>query len=126
MSSIQFARPASPFCTGMLLNPLLSFQRFESDMKKSMSQFQSELERLQKAKQEGLFNYTDNEGLEKKWNYLKTRWNTLGKEHLKNRNRWELSDHFFEIHLSNTVTGLLVCLYRAIPKINAAILCTRR
>ncbi|XP_044177970.1 microtubule-actin cross-linking factor 1-like isoform X4 [Acropora millepora] len=70
-----------------LRRQLSDVMRFESDMKKSMSQFQSELERLQKAKQEGLFNYTDNEGLEKKWNYLKTRWNTLGKEHLENRNR---------------------------------------
>ena len=112
MSSIEIARPASPgivfssktFGTGIIVNPLLSFQRFESDMKKPMSEFQSELERLQKAKQEGLFNYTDNEGLEKKWSYLKTRWNTLWKEHQENRNRWELSDHFFEIDLSTTVT----------------------
>ena len=96
MSSIQIARPASPgivfssktFGTGIIVNSLLSFQRFESDMKKPMSEFQSELERLQKAKQEGLFNYTDNEGLEKKWNCLKTRWNTLWKEHLENRNRY--------------------------------------
>ncbi|XP_074625904.1 uncharacterized protein LOC141884109 [Acropora palmata] len=66
---------------------LSDLMRFESDMKKPMSEFQSELERLQKAKQEGLFNYTDNEGLEKKWNCLKTRWNTLWKEHLENRNR---------------------------------------
>ena len=95
------------------MNPLLSFQRFESDMKKSMSEFQSELERLQKARQEGLFNYTDNEGLEKKWNYLKTRWNTLWKEHLENRNRWELSDHLFEIDLSNTVTVTVVVIVLA-------------
>lgn len=42
-------------------------------MKRSMSEFQSELERLQKAKQEGLFNDTDNEGLENKFNDLQTR-----------------------------------------------------
>ncbi|XP_067050990.1 girdin-like isoform X2 [Acropora muricata] len=70
-----------------LKRQLSDVMRFESDMKKPMSEFQSELERLQKAKQEGLFNYTDNEGLERKWSYLKTRWNTLWKEHQENRNR---------------------------------------
>lgn len=94
-------------------------------MKKSMSEFQSELERLQKAKQERLFNDTDNEGLEKKFNDLQTRWNTSWKEHLENWNRWELSDHLFEIDLITTVTEPLVSLYRGTPKINAAILCTR-
>ena len=91
-------------------------------MKKSTSEFQSELERLQKAKQEGLFHNSDNEGLEKKWNYLKSRWNTLWNEHLGNTNRWELSDHLFEIDLSTTITRSLACLYRAVPKINADII----
>jgi len=61
--------------------------RFESDLRKSRTEFQSVVERFEKAKREGLFNDKDRVILEKRVNDLQSRWDELWREHIANKNR---------------------------------------
>lgn len=63
------------------------FQQFESDLRKKRSEFQSEVDKFEKAKIEGLFNDTDRKILEKRVENLQNRWDELWKEHISNKNR---------------------------------------
>lgn len=63
------------------------FQQFESDLRKKRFEFQSEVDKFEKAKPEGLFNYTDRKILEKRVENLQNRWDELWKEHISNKIR---------------------------------------
>lgn len=62
------------------------FQQFESDLRKKRSEFQSEVDKLEKAKTEGLFNDADKKILEKRVENLQNGWDELWKEHISNKN----------------------------------------
>ncbi|XP_068690392.1 putative leucine-rich repeat-containing protein DDB_G0290503 [Montipora foliosa] len=70
-----------------LRRQLGDINRFESELEKSRSDFQSEVERFQKAKEEGLFFNTHREALEKIVRDLESRWDELWREHVENKNR---------------------------------------
>ena len=63
------------------------FQQFESDLRKKRSEFQSEVDKFEKAETEGLFNDSDRKILEKRVENLQNRWDELWKEHISNKNR---------------------------------------
>jgi len=63
------------------------FQSFEARLKKSRAEFQSEVEKFEKAKEEGKFDNTDGKFLEKRVNNLQSRWEKLWGEHIANKNR---------------------------------------
>lgn len=63
------------------------FQQFESDLRKKWFEFQSEVDKFEKAKTEGLFNDTDRKILEKRVENLQNRWDELWKEHISNKIR---------------------------------------
>ena len=62
-------------------------QRFESDMRTSRSAFQSEVERFEKAKKEGLINDTEKKIIENRVENLQSCWDELWREHIVNKNR---------------------------------------
>lgn len=63
------------------------FQQFESDLRKKRFEFQSEVDKFEKAKTEDLFNDTDRKILEKRVENLQNRWDELWKEHISNKIR---------------------------------------
>ena len=63
------------------------FQQFESDLRRKRFEFQSEVDKFEKGKTEGLFNDTDRKILEKRVENLQNRWDELWKEHISNKNR---------------------------------------
>ena len=56
-------------------------------MKRSRSDFESMLDKFEKAKEENLFKDTDCEILEKRVEGLKTRWDELIEDHSANKDR---------------------------------------
>lgn len=61
--------------------------RFERDVEKSRSEFHSQVDKFEKAKEEDFFNDTDTEILGKRVEDLKNRWDQLWGEHINNKNR---------------------------------------
>lgn len=61
------------------------FQQFESDLRKKRFEFQSEVDKFEKVKTEGLFNDTHRKILEKRVENLQNRWDELWKEHISNK-----------------------------------------
>ncbi|KAM7433938.1 hypothetical protein ABFA07_015914 [Porites harrisoni] len=97
--------------------------RLETDLKNSKSEFQSEIERLEKAKGEGLFSDKDQAILEEMVKNLQSRWRKLWEEHIANKNRLEKQrDAFKTFDLSlkkkeNTINDLAT---EALQKFSAA------
>lgn len=85
-SSILFRR-FFRFFLPKRLKDYLHFQRFERDVEKSRSEFHSQVDKFEKAKEEDFFNDTDTEILGKRVEDLKKRWDQLWGEHINNKNR---------------------------------------
>ncbi|XP_020600932.1 cingulin-like [Orbicella faveolata] len=60
---------------------------FEAELKRSRSEFESEVDKFEKAKEEDLFKDADCEILEKRVQGLKTRWDELMGDHVANKDR---------------------------------------
>ncbi|KAJ7378480.1 hypothetical protein OS493_023015 [Desmophyllum pertusum] len=70
-----------------LKKQLDDLMRFEADLQKSRSEYQSEVDKFEKAKDEGMFNDKDCEILQKRVKNLENSWDELWEEHIANKDR---------------------------------------